>query len=102
EPSRWGIWTAAYGGQSNADGNPFVGSNDRTATVYGSVVGVDYRVTPYTLVGVALAGGGTSYGLANGLGGGHSDMVQAALYSFTRFNAAYVSATVAYAWQAGA
>jgi outer membrane autotransporter protein len=97
--SRWGIWTAAYGGQSNAEGNPFVGSNDRTATVYGSVVGVDYRVTPYTLVGAALAAGGTNYGLANGLGGGHSDMFQAALYSFTRFNAAYVSATVAYGWQ---
>ena len=99
DPSRWGIWTAAYGGQSNAEGNPFVGSNDRTATVYGSVVGVDYRVTPYTLVGAALAAGGTNYGLANGLGGGHSDMFQAALYSFTRFNAAYVSATVAYGWQ---
>ena len=45
--------------------------------MYGAVVGVDYLVfTPYTLVGgVALACGGTSYGLANGLGGGHSDIV---------------------------
>ena len=99
DPSRWGIWTAAYGGQGNADGNPFIGSNDRSATVYGSLVGLDYRVTPYTLVGAALAGGGTNYGLANGLGGGRSDMFQAALYSFTRFNAAYVSATIAYGWQ---
>jgi hypothetical protein len=99
DPSRWGIWTAAYGGQSNANGNPWIGSNDRSATVYGSVVGVDYRVTPYTLAGVALAGGGTNYGLANGLGGGHSDMFQAAVHSFTRINAAYVSATLAYAWQ---
>jgi uncharacterized protein with beta-barrel porin domain len=99
DPSRWGIWTAAYGGQSNANGDPFIGSNDRSVSAYGSVIGVDYRVTPCTLVGVALAGGGTSYGLANGLGGGHSDMFQSAVYSFTRINAAYVSATLAYAWQ---
>jgi len=99
DPSRWGIWTAAYGGQSNANGDPFIGSADRSVSVYGSVIGVDYRVTPYTLVGVALAGGGTNYSLANGLGGGHSDMFQSAVYSFTRINAAYVSAMLAYAWQ---
>jgi uncharacterized protein with beta-barrel porin domain len=99
DPSRWGIWTAAYGGQSNANGDPFIGSSNRSVSVYGSVIGVDYRVTPYTLVGVALAGGGTNYSLANGLGGGHSDMFQSAVYSFTRLNAAYVSATLAYAWQ---
>jgi len=99
DPSRWGIWTAAYGGQNNVNGDPSIGSNDRLANVYGAVVGVDYRVTPHTLVGVALGGGGTSYGLANGLGGGHSDMFQAAVYSFTRINAAYISATLAYAWQ---
>jgi outer membrane autotransporter protein len=99
DPSRWGIWTAAYGGQSNAYGDPLIGSNDRTASVYGSVIGLDYRVTPYSLVGVALAGGGTNYSLGNGLGGGHSDMFQAAVYSFTRINAAYVAATLAYGWQ---
>jgi uncharacterized protein with beta-barrel porin domain len=99
DPSRWGIWTAAYGGQNNANGDPIIGSNDRSLNVYGSVVGVDYRVTPHTLVGVALAGGGTNYGLANGLGGGYSDMFQSAVYSFTRINAAYFAATLAYAWQ---
>jgi uncharacterized protein with beta-barrel porin domain len=99
DPSRWGIWTAAYGGQGNANGDHFIGSDERSVSVYGSVIGLDYRVTPYTLVGVALAGGGTNYNLANGLGGGHSDMFQSAVYSFTRINAAYVSATLAYAWQ---
>ena len=55
-------------------------------------------VTPYTLVGFALAGGGTNYGLSEGLGGGRSDMFQAAVYGATQVNAAYVSAAVAYAW----
>jgi outer membrane autotransporter protein len=48
------------------------------------------------VVGFALGGGGTNYGLSNGLGGGRSDMFQAALYSLTRVDAAYVSAAIAY------
>ena len=48
------------------------------------------------MVGFALAGGGTNYGLSDGLGGGHSDMFQAAVYSLTRVDAAYVSAALAY------
>jgi outer membrane autotransporter protein len=36
--------------------------------------------------------------LSDGLGGGHSDMFQAAVYSFTRVNAAYVSTALAYGW----
>jgi outer membrane autotransporter protein len=37
--------------------------------------------------------------LSDGLGGGHSDMFQTAVYSYTRVNAAYVAAALAYAWQ---
>jgi uncharacterized protein with beta-barrel porin domain len=99
EPSRWGVWTAAYGGTGNAYGNSLVGSNDSSARVYGSAVGLDYRVTPYTLVGFALGAGGTNFGLSQGLGSGHSDMFQAAVYSFSRVNAAYISTALAYSWQ---
>ncbi|HWN52091.1 MAG TPA: autotransporter outer membrane beta-barrel domain-containing protein, partial [Xanthobacteraceae bacterium] len=74
------------------------GSHDRSARTFGYATGLDYRVTPYTVVGFALAGGGTNYGLSDGLGGGRSDMFQAAVYSTTRINAAYVSAALAYAW----
>jgi outer membrane autotransporter protein len=62
----------------------------------GFATGLDYRVTPYTVAGFALAGGGTRYGLSGGLGSGRSDMFQAALYSLTRVDAAYVSAAIAY------
>ena len=60
------------------------GSHDRLARAFGYATGLDYRVTPYTVVGFALAGGGTNYGLSDGLGGGRSDMFQAAVYSTTR------------------
>jgi uncharacterized protein with beta-barrel porin domain len=95
---RWGIWGAAYGGQSKTGGDALAGSNDRSARTFGYATGLDYRVTPYTIVGFALAGGGTNYGLSGGFGGGRSDMFQAAVYSSTHINAAYVSAALAYAW----
>jgi outer membrane autotransporter protein len=96
---RWGIWAAGYGTQSNAAGDEVVvGSHARSVSTFGYVTGVDYRVTPYTVAGFAIGGGGTRYGLSDGLGGGHSDMFQAAVYSTTRVSAAYVSAALAYAW----
>jgi uncharacterized protein with beta-barrel porin domain len=98
DPRRWGIWAAAYGGQANAAGGDAfgIGSHDRSVSAVGFATGLDYRVTPYTVAGFALAGGGTRYGLSEGLGSGRSDMFQAALYSSTRVGAAYVSAAIAY------
>lgn len=98
DPRLWGIWAAAYGVQNNTSGDALAGTHDRTARAYGFATGLDYRVTRDTVVGFALGGGGTNYGLSDGLGGGHSDLVQAALYGSTRFDAAYVSAAVAYAF----
>jgi outer membrane autotransporter protein len=43
-------------------------------------------------VGVALAGGGTNWGLAQGLGGGKSDAFQAGVYGATRSGPAYLAA----------
>ncbi|MEI9806101.1 MAG: ice-binding family protein [Pseudolabrys sp.] len=95
---RWGVWAAVYGGQSTIGGNAFVGSHDRSARTFGYAAGLDYRLTPYTTVGFALAGGNTNFGLSDGLGGGHSDIFQAAVYGTTRIDAAYLSAALAYSW----
>jgi outer membrane autotransporter protein len=48
-------------------------------------------------VGVALAGGGTNWSLADGLGGGKSDAFQAGLYGATGWGPAYLAAAFAYA-----
>jgi outer membrane autotransporter protein len=45
-----------------------------------------------------LAGGGTDFGLSDSFGSGHSDMFQTAIYARKDFNAAYLSAALAYAW----
>jgi outer membrane autotransporter protein len=95
----WSVWAAPFGGYNKTTGDPVVvGSHDRTARTFGVAVGLDYRLTPDTKVGFALAGGTTNFGLSDNLGGGRSDMFQAALYSRTYFNTAYVAAALAYAW----
>jgi len=97
DPRPWGVWAAGYGGQTNANGDALgVGSHDRSVSDVGFATGLDYRVTPYTVAGFALSGGATRYGLSEGLGSGRSDMFQAAIYSTTRVDAAYVSAAIAY------
>jgi outer membrane autotransporter protein len=99
DPHPWSIWAAAYGGQNKTTGDPvLVGSHDRAERAIGFAAGIDYLVTRNTVAGFALGGGGTNYGLSGGFGGGRSDMLQAAVYSTTRVDAAYVSAALAYAW----
>jgi uncharacterized protein with beta-barrel porin domain len=97
DPRRWSTWVAAYGGAGTTQGNVYTGSVDTSFDAYGVAVGLDYSVRP-TTVGFALAGGGTNFGLSEGLGGGSSDLFQAAIYSRTYFNAAYVAAALAYGW----
>ncbi len=96
---RWSVWAAGFGGSLTTDGNAALGSNTVSSRIYGGAVGADYRVTPYTLAGFALAGGGSNYGLANGLGSGRSDLFQAGAFVKHTVGPAYVSAALAYAWQ---
>jgi hypothetical protein len=42
------------------------------------------------------AGGGTSWGLSDGLGGGRSDALRARLYGATRWGPAYLAAAFAF------
>jgi outer membrane autotransporter protein len=94
--NRYGVWGSAFGGTGSVSGDPILGSHTTTASAYGFAAGVDYRMTPDTTVGFALAGGGTNWGLDAGLGGGRSDMFQAGLYGSQRWGAAYLSGALAY------
>jgi autotransporter-associated beta strand protein len=96
---RWNVWTAGFGGSQTTNGNTVVGSNVATSQVYGTAIGVDYRLSPFTQAGFALAGGGTSFSVAQGLGGGRSDLFQAGAYLRHYAGPAYTSAALAYGWQ---
>jgi uncharacterized protein with beta-barrel porin domain len=95
---RWSTWVAGFGGSQNTDGNAAVGSNNTTSSVYGTAVGADYRISPYTVAGFALAGGGTNFSVA-GSGSGHSDLFQAGAFVRHTVGQAYISAALAYGWQ---
>jgi outer membrane autotransporter protein len=75
-----------------------VGSQDLTARVWGVASGADYKISPDTLVGFALGGGGTNYSLANAMGSGRTDMFNAGVYGRQNFGAAYLSGAFAYGW----
>jgi uncharacterized protein with beta-barrel porin domain len=94
---RWSAWGSGFGGSSTTNGDPTVGSNNLTASTYGYAGGLDYHVTPSTLYGFALAGGGTNWSLAQNLGGGRSDAFQAGVYGKTQMGPAYLSVALAVA-----
>ncbi len=95
---RWTLWGSAYGGANHTGGDPIVvGSHDLSARTGGFAAGADYRVSPFTTLGFALAGGGTNWSLAQGLGGGRSDAFQAGVHGKTTSGPAYVAAAFAYA-----
>jgi autotransporter-associated beta strand protein len=95
---RWSVWSAGFGGSQTTDGSAITGSNNVRSSVYGVAAGADYRLSPNTLAGFALAGGGTNFNV-NGFGSGRSDLFQAG--AFIRHNAgpAYITGALAYGWQ---
>lgn len=97
--TRWNVWAAGYGGAQNANGNAIVGSHTTNSHAYAVAAGADYRLSPDTIVGFALGGGGTSFNLDSGLGGGHSDLFQAGAFARHYFGQTYLAGALAYGWQ---
>jgi outer membrane autotransporter protein len=94
---RWTVWGAGFGGSNTTNGNATIGSNNVTASDFGFAVGADYHYSPDTLLGFALAGAGTNWGLAQNLGGGRSDAFMVGGYGITHFGPAYLAADAAFA-----
>jgi outer membrane autotransporter protein len=95
---RWDSWGAAFGGSSiNRGDATIVGSHDTTANVSGLAAGADYHFSRDTLVGFSLAGGETSWNLADSMGNGHSDAFLGGVYGSHKFGAAYISGALTYA-----
>ena len=63
----------------------------------GVAAGLDYHFSRDAVFGFALAGGGTNWSLADGLGGGKSDAFQAGVYAAARSGPAYLAASLAFA-----
>ncbi|MBH5399990.1 autotransporter domain-containing protein [Bradyrhizobium sp. CNPSo 4010] len=95
---RWTAWGAAFGGTNRTSGDPVViGSHDLHARAGGVAAGADYHFSRDAIVGFALSGGGTKWDLAQTIGGGRSDAVQAGVYTAVRSGPAYFAASLAVA-----
>jgi outer membrane autotransporter protein len=92
---RWTTWGSAFGGGEITQGNAVIGSNDVTAQAAGFAGGMDYHLSPDTVVGFGLSSGETGWSLAQGLGTGRSDAFQVGLYGVTHAGPAYLAAAVA-------
>ena len=92
EEKRYSAWGSAFGAFNKMNGDSAgVGSHNVSARAYGLAVGMDYRFTPDTVAGFALAGGGTDWSLSQGLGTGKSEAFQAGLFARKLFGPAYIS-----------
>jgi outer membrane autotransporter protein len=94
---RWSAWASAFGGGLNASGDPAVGSSSVSARIYGLAAGLDYRWSPDTVTGFAIAGGSTNWSVAQGLGAGRSDVFQGGVYGTTHFGPAYLATALSVA-----
>jgi autotransporter-associated beta strand protein len=95
---RWSVWAAGFGGSQTTDGNAAAGSNSSTSRLGAVGVGADYWLSPNTVAGFALAGGGTQFSVTNG-GTGRSDLFQAGAFVKHTQGAAYLAGALAYGWQ---
>jgi outer membrane autotransporter protein len=100
---RWTMWGAAFGGGNKTGADPqLIGSHDLTLGTASVAAGMDYRFSRDTVAGFALAGGGTNWSLAQGLGGGRSDAFQAGVYGVTRRGPVHLAASFTFSnhWMA--
>jgi uncharacterized protein with beta-barrel porin domain len=94
----WSVWAAGFGGSQTTNGNATLGSNSTTSRLGAVAVGADYRFSPNTIAGIALAGGGTNFSV-NSFGSGRSDLFQAGAFVRHNVGPAYFTAALAYGWQ---
>ena len=95
---RWSVWVGGYGGSQSTTGDTVMGSNNTTSSIAASAVGADYLISPSTIAGFAMSGGGSRFSVANG-GSGRSDLFQFGGYVRHNAGPAYITAALAYGWQ---
>ncbi len=93
------VWASAYGGYASQSGSAAnLGSATATTGGGGIASGIDFRFGTDTVIGFALGGGGTSWNVSEGIGGGNSEIVQGGIYGSHSFGSAYISGALAFAY----
>ena len=100
EGGGWSMWGAVFGGAADLPGDSNKGSHDTDTTAIGIATGWDHALSADTTLGLALAGGGTSWDLGGAMGSGDSTFLQLGANASHRMGASYLSLAGAYAWHA--
>lgn len=77
----WRVWGEFLGAGSNISSSSNNGSPSASNASYGGVAGLDYRIQPNWLVGVALGGSSSNFSLNSLATSGNVDGFQAGLYT---------------------
>ncbi|KIZ38954.1 MULTISPECIES: autotransporter outer membrane beta-barrel domain-containing protein [Rhodopseudomonas] len=95
----WGGFASVYGGNNQVSGDAAAGTSTTTSRAYGAVVGAGYHFTRDTQAGFALGGASSDFAIDGGFGGGHAEILNAALFAKHEIGAAYLAGAVTYSWQ---
>ena len=92
----WRIWGTGFGGGSHWLGDAVVGSAEVDQHTWGFAGGLDYQLTPNALLGVAVSGGASGFGVADRSTSGTVDAFHGALYGALRNQGFYASGVLSY------
>ena len=98
DPRYWTAWASGYGDNSITDGDMDDGTHDRTVNTTSFATGLDYRIRPDAVVGLAFSRAASDFSLSKGFGEGEIDLTQVAIYGRKDFNAAYVTSALSFGW----
>ncbi|MGO4741761.1 autotransporter-associated beta strand repeat-containing protein [Bosea sp. 2KB_26] len=93
----YSVWGSAYGSYGGTDGNAAVGAAKRTIDSAHVATGLDIRLMPGTVAGIAVSGGMARASLPGVLGNIDADVFQAGLYGVTRLGPVKLGGAVSYA-----
>lgn len=93
----YAIWGSAYGSYGRTDGNAVIGSTKRSIDDAHLAAGIDVRLMPGTVAGIAVSGGKARASLPGVLGRIDADVFQAGLHGMTQFGRVRLGGALSYA-----
>lgn len=93
----YSVWGSAYGSYGHTDGNAAIGSAKRTIDDAHLATGIDIRLLPGTVAGVAVSGGKARASLPGLIGKIDADVFQAGLYGMTQLGPVRLGGALSYA-----
>ncbi|WP_336814696.1 autotransporter domain-containing protein [Bosea sp. MMO-172] len=93
----YSVWGSAYGSYGRTDGNAAIGSTKRTIDDAHLATGIDVRLLPGTIAGIAVSGGRARASLPDLVGKVDADVFQAGLYGTTQLGPVKLGGAMSYA-----